>query len=55
MLVYLSDVYIIIMTAKGQEFDRDRGNDIGGDIYMKKPFASDEILKKSCENLGIEA
>jgi DNA-binding response OmpR family regulator len=43
------------MTAKGQEFDRDRGNDIGGDIYMKKPFASDEIFKKSCENLGIEA
>jgi len=51
----LSDVYIIMLTAKGQEFDRDRGKDVGADIYMTKPFDPDEILEKSCEILGIEA
>lgn len=51
----LADVYIIMLTAKGQEFDRDRGKDVGADIYMTKPFDPDEILEKSCEILGIEA
>jgi len=51
----LSDVYIIMLTAKGQEFDRDRGKDVGADIYMTKPFDPDEILEKSYEILGIEA
>jgi len=51
----LSDVYIIMLTAKGQEFDRDRGKDVGADIYMTKPFDPDEILEKSFEILGIEA
>lgn len=51
----LSDVYIIMLTAKGQEFDRDRGKDVGADIYMTKPFDPDEILEKSREILGIEA
>jgi DNA-binding response OmpR family regulator len=49
------DVYIIMLTAKGQEFDRSRGKGGGADIYMTKPFDPDEILKKSCEILGIEA
>jgi CheY-like chemotaxis protein len=51
----LSDVYIIMLTAKGQDFDRDRGKDVGADIYMTKPFDPDEILEKSFEILGIEA
>jgi DNA-binding response OmpR family regulator len=50
----LNDVYIIMLTAKGQELDRDRGRDVGADIYMTKPFDPDEILEKSCEILGIE-
>jgi len=50
-----NDVYIIMLTAKGQEFDRDRGKDVGADIYMTKPFDPDEILEKSFEILGIEA
>ena len=51
----MTDVYIIMLTAKGQEFDRSRGKNMGADIYMTKPFDPDEILEKSYEILGIEA
>src|SRR5213075_732317 len=34
----LSDVYIILLTAKGQELDRLKGQEVGADIYMTKPF-----------------
>lgn len=51
----MTDVYIIMLTAKGQEFDRSRGKEMGADIYMTKPFDPDEILEKSYEILGIEA
>ena len=50
----MTDVYIIMLTAKGQEFDRSRGEGVGADIYMTKPFDPDEILQKSCEILGIK-
>ncbi|MDX2256718.1 MAG: response regulator [Pseudanabaenaceae cyanobacterium bins.39] len=50
----ITDIFIIMLTAKGQEFDRSRGKDVGADIYMTKPFDPDEILEKSCEILGIE-
>ncbi len=49
----LNDVYIIMLTAKGQEFDRQKGNDVGADIYMTKPFDPDEVLEKSLEVLGL--
>jgi two-component system alkaline phosphatase synthesis response regulator PhoP len=50
----LTDVYIIMLTAKGQEFDKQKGSEVGADIYMTKPFDPDEVLEKSCEILGIE-
>jgi two-component system, OmpR family, alkaline phosphatase synthesis response regulator PhoP len=49
----MSGVYIIMLTAKGQEFDRQKGNDVGADIYMTKPFDPDEVLEKSMEILGL--
>jgi DNA-binding response OmpR family regulator len=48
----LNDVFIIMLTAKGQEFDKQKGNDVGADIYMTKPFDPDEVLEKSMEVLG---
>lgn len=48
----MQDVYIIMLTAKGQEFDKQKGNDVGADLYMTKPFDPDEVLNKSYEILG---
>ncbi len=36
--------YIILLTAKGQEYDRLRGNQVGADVYMTKPFNPDDLL-----------
>ena len=40
----LSNVYIILLTAKGQEVDRQKGLEMGADKYMTKPFDPDEML-----------
>ena len=49
----LTDVFIVLLTAKGQEFDKQRGVDVGADIYMTKPFNPDDVLAKTREVLGI--
>lgn len=46
------ETYIIMLTAKGQEFDRQQGRDAGADLYMTKPFDPDEILDKATEILA---
>lgn len=49
----MEEVYIVMLTAKGQEFDRRRGLDVGADVYITKPFNPDEIVKKAREVLKI--
>jgi DNA-binding response OmpR family regulator len=49
----LSNVYIVLLTAKGQEFDRQRGVEVGADLYMTKPFDPDALLMKAREVLGL--
>src|SRR4029453_16085222 len=49
----LTDVYIVLLTAKGQEFDRQRGQQVGADLYMTKPFDPDALLQKAREVLGL--
>lgn len=49
----LTDVHIILLTAKGQEFDRQRGQEVGADLYMTKPFDPDALLAKAREVLGL--
>ena len=49
----LTGVYIVLLTAKGQEFDRQKGQDVGADLYMTKPFDPDALLEKAREVLGL--
>ena len=49
----LNDVFIVLLTAKGQELDRQKGNEVGADVYMTKPFDPEAILNKAREVLGL--
>src|SRR5262245_40562411 len=49
----LNGVYIVLLTAKGQEFDRRRGEEAGANLYMTKPFDPDALLAKAREVLGL--
>ncbi|HET9264916.1 MAG TPA: response regulator [Vicinamibacterales bacterium] len=49
----LTDTYIILLTAKGQEFDRQKGLEVGADLYMTKPFDPDALLQKARDVLGL--
>ncbi|MDD5285846.1 MAG: response regulator, partial [Desulfuromonadaceae bacterium] len=46
-------IYIVLLTAKGQEFDKEMGREVGADQYMTKPFNPDEVLAKAREITGI--
>jgi two-component system, OmpR family, alkaline phosphatase synthesis response regulator PhoP len=48
-------VRIILLTAKGQEFDRNRGVEVGADLYMTKPFDPDALIANAREALGLAA
>ncbi len=49
----LNNVCIVLLTAKGQEMDRQKGLDVGADVYMTKPFDPEVLLNKAREVLGI--
>ncbi len=49
----LAQVYIVLLTAKGQELDRQQGLDAGANQYMTKPFDPDAILSIAEKVIGI--
>jgi two-component system, OmpR family, alkaline phosphatase synthesis response regulator PhoP len=45
----MTDTMIVILTAKGQEYDQQTGQDVGANLYMTKPFDPDELLELATE------
>jgi len=50
----MDNVYVIMLTARGQEFDKKSGIAVGANLYLTKPFRPREVLEKSKEILGLD-
>jgi two-component system, OmpR family, alkaline phosphatase synthesis response regulator PhoP len=50
----MKEVYIVLLTEKGQEYDKQKGVEVGADLYLTKPFDPDELLEKAQEVLGLK-
>jgi len=50
----MENVFIVMLTAKGQEFDRKRGEEAGADRYLTKPFDPDELLALASEVMQLD-
>ena len=48
----LTDIHIVLLTAKGQSHDREEGLAAGANQYLTKPFDPDELLAIAREVLG---
>ena len=48
----MKDCKIIMLTAKGQQIDMEKGIEAGADDYFTKPFSPLELIKKVEEFLG---
>jgi len=48
----LKDTYVIMLTAKGQVAEQERGKEVGANEYIVKPFSPMEILTKVKNILG---
>jgi two-component system alkaline phosphatase synthesis response regulator PhoP len=49
----LGHIHVILLMAKGQEFERKRGQEVGADLYMTKPFDPDALIAKARSVLGL--
>jgi two-component system, OmpR family, alkaline phosphatase synthesis response regulator PhoP len=49
----LAETTVIMLTAKGQADDRERGLAAGVDQYLTKPFDPDDLLRRARQALGI--
>ena len=47
------DIKIVLLTARGQAADRERGALVGADDYITKPFSPTKILERTRDLLGV--
>lgn len=50
----LKNIYIVLLTARGQEIDKKMGVECGANDYITKPFDPDVIVGTASEVLNIE-
>ncbi len=50
----LSQVQVILLTAKGQKADKQQGLEAGALKYITKPFDPDQIIEEAKDILGLE-
>lgn len=48
----MEGTFIVLLTAKGQEADRQKGLDNGADMYLTKPFDPEVLLERARAVLG---
>jgi DNA-binding response OmpR family regulator len=46
------DIYIVMLTARGQDWDKQAGQEAGADDYFVKPFSPLELMNKVDAVLG---
>jgi CheY-like chemotaxis protein len=46
-------IYVILLTAKGQAVDKEQGTAAGADEYVTKPFDPDYIPERAAQILGL--
>ncbi|GAB7080460.1 hypothetical protein JCM14635_21330 [Megalodesulfovibrio paquesii] len=51
----LRGMHIVMLSAKGQEVDKIKGEAVGADLYMTKPFSPMEVLAIARRFLGLPA
>jgi DNA-binding response OmpR family regulator len=51
----LRNIKIVMLTAKGREVEMNKGLSVGADLYITKPFSTQELVQKINALLGVRA
>jgi two-component system alkaline phosphatase synthesis response regulator PhoP len=51
----LRHIKIVMLTAKGREVEMNKGLSVGADLYITKPFSTQELVQKINALLGVRS